>query len=80
MKTLTFAAGAAVGYVLGTRAGREKYQQIVDNARALRQKPTVQQAQSKVKELVSQGTAAVSNKIGSGTDSTTVPLTNNTAA
>ena len=68
MKTLTFAAGAAVGYVLGTKAGREKYQQIVDGARTIAQKPAVQQAQSKIKDLAGQGTTAVSNKLGGGSD------------
>jgi hypothetical protein len=29
MRTFTFAAGLAAGYVLGARAGREKYEQIV---------------------------------------------------
>jgi hypothetical protein len=64
MKKLTFAAGAAVGYVLGTKAGRDKYQQIVDSTRTLHQKPAVQQAQSKVKDLVGQGSSAVSSKLG----------------
>jgi hypothetical protein len=68
MKTLTFATGAAVGYVLGTKAGREKYQQIVDGARLIMQKPAVRQAQARLKDLVDQGTTAVSKKLGSGTD------------
>jgi hypothetical protein len=64
MKKVTFAAGAAVGYVLGTRAGRDKYEQIVDSARTLHQKPAVQQAESKIKDLVGQGSSAVSTKLG----------------
>ena len=71
MKTFTFAAGAAVGYVLGTKAGREKYQQIVDGARNFGQTPAVQQAQSKIKDLVGQGTSAVTNKIGAADSSDT---------
>nr|BFE60441.1 hypothetical protein GCM10020063_049670 [Dactylosporangium thailandense] len=43
MKLLPIAAGLAVGYVLGTRAGRAKYEQIVDNARQVRANPTLGQ-------------------------------------
>ncbi|GAA4146602.1 YtxH domain-containing protein [Actinomadura keratinilytica] len=39
----TFIAGAAVGYVLGTRAGRERYEQIRRMTRRLMENPTVQE-------------------------------------
>jgi hypothetical protein len=35
MKVLALAAGLAAGYVLGTKAGRERYNQIVQGARKL---------------------------------------------
>ncbi|MET8975990.1 YtxH domain-containing protein [Streptomyces sp. NPDC004539] len=38
---LTFAAGLAVGYVLGTRAGRERYEQLKKSARRVAQNPAV---------------------------------------
>ncbi len=41
---LFFAAGAATGYVLGARAGRERYEQIRRIARGVRTNPKVQQA------------------------------------
>ena len=44
MRLLTLAAGLATGYVLGTRAGRPKYDQIVANARLVRANPTAGQA------------------------------------
>ena len=75
MKTLTFVAGAAIGYVFGTKAGREKYQQLVEGARAFSEKPAVQQAQSKVKDMVGQGTSAVASKMGMTTDDPTTPVT-----
>ncbi|HEX2499128.1 MAG: hypothetical protein ACRDWG_16980 [Actinomycetes bacterium] len=53
MKMLKFAAGLAVGYVLGARAGRGRYQQIVEGARNLADQPAVTQAQSKVTSLFS---------------------------
>ena len=55
MKVIRFAAGLAVGYVLGSRAGREKYEQIVAAARKAQGHPAVTQAQHKAKELI--GTA-----------------------
>lgn len=35
MAVMKFAVGLAAGYVLGTRAGREKYEQILATARKL---------------------------------------------
>ncbi|MEV1006152.1 hypothetical protein [Streptomyces sp. NPDC049881] len=41
MRKLTFIAGAAVGYVLGARAGRERYEQLRLAARRLAENPAV---------------------------------------
>jgi hypothetical protein len=41
---ITFLVGLAVGYVLGTRAGRERYEQMVKTARKVAEHPAVQQA------------------------------------
>jgi hypothetical protein len=41
---IMFLVGLAVGYVLGTRAGRERYEQIAKTARKVAEHPTVQQA------------------------------------
>ena len=38
---LTFIAGLALGYVLGTRAGRERYEQMKKSARRIAQNPAV---------------------------------------
>jgi hypothetical protein len=51
MRLLTLAAGVAAGYVLGTRAGRGKYEQIVEGARQLRANPSLAQAQATAKKL-----------------------------
>jgi hypothetical protein len=40
----TFIAGLALGYVLGTRAGHERYDQIRGASRAIAQAPAVQSA------------------------------------
>jgi hypothetical protein len=39
-----FLGGLAAGFVLGARAGREKYEQIVEQARKVMDHPTVQEA------------------------------------
>ncbi|MER5916197.1 YtxH domain-containing protein [Streptomyces sp. NPDC001982] len=38
---LTFVAGLALGYVLGTRAGRERYEQLKKSAQQFAQNPAV---------------------------------------
>lgn len=40
---VTFIAGAAIGYVLGTKAGRERYEQIRRATRRIAENPTVQE-------------------------------------
>jgi len=44
MSRMAFAAGFAAGYVVGARAGRERYEQIVKLARQTAEHPAVQQA------------------------------------
>ena len=41
---ITFLAGLAVGFVLGARAGRERYEQMVKLGRKATENPTVRQA------------------------------------
>jgi hypothetical protein len=60
MALMKLAAGLAVGYVLGARAGRDKYEQIAATARKVSARPAVGQAQDKAKELVGTGTGASS--------------------
>lgn len=52
---ISFALGAAVGYVLGARAGRDRYEQLKAQADSLRNNPQVQ-------AKVSQATQAVKDK------------------
>jgi hypothetical protein len=42
--TLGLAAGGAAGYVLGAKAGRQRYQELIESARRLRQRPEVKRA------------------------------------
>lgn len=52
MKKLTLLVGIAIGYVLGSRAGRERFEQIRSGARKVASNPTVQSAASKAQETV----------------------------
>jgi hypothetical protein len=47
--------GAAAGYVLGTKAGRERYQQIVEQAHQLWERPQVRDTLAKGRDRVGSG-------------------------
>jgi hypothetical protein len=47
-KMMTFGVGAAIGYVLGTRAGRERFNEISGRAKRVWESDTVQEAAAKV--------------------------------
>lgn len=65
---LWFLGGVAVGFVVGTRAGRERYDQMVRSARKMWDHPTVQEAAGVVQEqasrLYAEGRGTVSGKMG----------------
>jgi len=48
MRKLSMVVGLAVGYVLGTKAGRERYQQMTDAAKRLMERPEVKRATERV--------------------------------
>ena len=48
---IIFVVGLATGYVLGTRAGRERYEQIKAGAQKVWNTPTVQSGVQKVQEF-----------------------------
>jgi hypothetical protein len=62
---LTFLIGAAAGFVLGSRAGREKYDQLTAATRKVLDHPTVHEAtgavQARATKLYDQGKDAVAN-------------------
>jgi hypothetical protein len=62
---LMFISGLAAGFVLGSRAGREKYEEIRANAKKVWEHPTVQEAagvaQAQANKLYTEG----KDKIGS---------------
>jgi hypothetical protein len=76
-KLMILAAGAA-GYVLGTKAGRDRYEQIAQQAQKLRNNPTVQkkvtEAGHAAKDVASSAASTAAGKVrrhDEGTDGTT---------
>ncbi|WP_329385944.1 YtxH domain-containing protein [Streptomyces sp. NBC_01351] len=65
---VTFAVGLALGYVLGTRAGRERYEQLKKSAREFAQNPAVRNAAETAGQTgrvyAGKAFAAVSEKVG----------------
>ncbi|MFJ3820056.1 YtxH domain-containing protein [Streptomyces nodosus] len=65
---LTFVAGLVLGYVLGTRAGRERYEQLKKSARQVTQNPavrnTAETAVQQGREIAGKAIHTVSDKVG----------------
>jgi hypothetical protein len=55
-----FLVGFGAGYVLGAKAGQERYQQIVEATKSLRENPGVQRLTGEVNRTVSVGKDRVS--------------------
>ncbi|WBO66506.1 YtxH domain-containing protein [Streptomyces camelliae] len=66
---LTFVAGLALGYVLGTRAGRERYEQLKKAAQQFAQNPavrnTAETAAQQGRQYAGKAFHTVSDKVGS---------------
>ena len=62
-KKLSLLVAAFVGYVLGARAGRARYEQIAGLASRVRGNPTVQAAASKAQEAVAQQAPLVATAV-----------------
>ncbi|THV43563.1 hypothetical protein [Glycomyces buryatensis] len=63
MRKWYFVAGIAIGYVLGAKAGTERYDQIVDCARRVTGNDTVQQVASSVRSQAGKAANAAQDKI-----------------
>lgn len=59
---IALVAGAAVGYVLGTKAGRQRYEQIKSNVESLWQDPRVQTKVSEAQETMFPASKAESDR------------------
>lgn len=74
-KKLTLAVAAGAGYVLGAKAGKERYRQIESKVRELAGKPAVQDATASLKEtaagVADTAKATVSEKVEAVSDKAT---------
>ncbi|MFK4148252.1 YtxH domain-containing protein [Streptomyces sp. NPDC004065] len=65
---LAFIAGLALGYVLGTKAGRERYEQLMRSARQVAQNPavrnTAETAAQQGRQFAGKAYHTVSEKVG----------------
>ena len=85
MGKLTTVIALGAGYVLGTRAGRERYEQIKRAAASAAQRPEVQQVRDRLKTVaggklqagtarVTQRTAGVTGKLHRGRSTSTASV------
>jgi hypothetical protein len=63
---ILFAAGLAVGYVLGTRAGRERYEQLKRAAQGFWNDPRVQRRVDQVEDFVRTAAPEVAEFVSDG--------------
>ena len=65
---LMFLGGLAAGFVLGSRAGRQAYEELVRTAKKVKESPSVQEAagvvQAQATKVYEQGKQAVNEKLG----------------
>lgn len=69
-----FLLGAAAGYVLGTRSGRERYEQIVGTARRVADNPKVQDVASQAKTRATDAVSSARQRSTRGTTVTVDPV------
>jgi hypothetical protein len=91
-----FLVGLSAGYVLGTKAGQERYQQIVDAASKVKENPGVQRLTGEVNKTVSvskdrvaetaaakadqEAVSSVASRVGDNAGSSTTTTTTTSAS
>jgi hypothetical protein len=68
MHKLTFAAGAAVGYYFGAKAGRQRYDEINRMLGKLRQSPPVEAAADKARAALDESVEKAKSLVGDQVD------------
>ncbi|HYH33742.1 MAG TPA: YtxH domain-containing protein [Nocardioides sp.] len=68
MRKLTMLISGAVGYVLGTRAGRERYEQIKNMATRVKEDPRVQEKAQQATDLAKEKAPVVKDKVSGAAD------------
>lgn len=68
MRKLTILISGAIGYVLGTRAGRERYEQIKSMAVKVKDNPTVQEKTQQAVDTAKAQAPVVKDKVADAAD------------
>ncbi|GAA2051569.1 hypothetical protein [Leifsonia soli] len=63
MKIITFAAGVAVGFIIGSRAGRGAYEDLRRKWRGFADSDTVQHVKGDVKDFAGRAASDVGDKV-----------------
>ena len=63
MKRLSFVIGLGLGFILGSRAGSGPYQRLEGQARALRNRPEVDEAVGRAKKAANEQVTGVIDKV-----------------
>ena len=63
MRKMTMLVSGGIGYVLGARAGRERYEQIRSMAMKVKANPTVQSTASKAADAAKDAAPVVADKV-----------------
>ncbi len=67
MRKFSFILGFGIGYVLGSKAGRQRYEQLLRSWRQVRDNPAVQEAAGLMQARAENVVGAVKSRIGSET-------------
>ncbi|MDZ5662387.1 hypothetical protein SFC79_11490 [Nocardioides sp. S-58] len=65
MRKLTLLIAGGIGYVLGTRAGRERYEQIKQTVTRVKEDPRVQEKAQQAADLAKEKAPVVKDKVAS---------------
>ena len=68
IKRLPLLAAAGIGYVLGTKAGRERYEQILQTFNKVKDDPRVQEKTQQATDLAKQKAPIVKDKLAEAAD------------
>jgi hypothetical protein len=71
MRKMTMLVSGGIGYVLGARAGRERYEQILGLAQQVKGNPTVQATAAKAADAAKEAAPVVKEKVAGAADSAT---------
>ena len=80
MKKLTVLLSGAVGYVLGSRAGRERYEQIKGVAVKVKDNPTVQEKAQQAADVAKTQAPVVKDKLADAAGAAKAKVTGDTSS